>query len=278
MSNLKQLKIQLEASESLKLITESLSEVAAIRFKGIRSQILHNRIFFSEVNKVYHSLKVISARRKLLTKQPIQKNSRTISILITSNYQLYGGIDAEVTEYFLRSIPTYQTEKLIIGSTGIDLYSILGKDKDFKRAVFKQDLPTQPEIQTIVDQINNYSRILLYYPRFVTILQQVPQVFDFTQSQAETEALTTDIEYILEPELSKMLEFFEKQILGASLQSIFLQTQLSRTAARMIRMDQAEIKAEGIIKKEKLDLTRTRKKLQNLHILENFPVTSFIDE
>lgn len=278
MPNLKQLKIKLEDSQSLKLITGSLSEVAAIQFKATRSRILHNQIFFTEVNKVYRLLKVASAKRRRLQHLPTPKNGRTVSLLMTSNYQLYGGIDAEVTAYFVKSIKDYPTDKWVIGSTGIDLYSVTTQDQAFKRVIFQRDLPTPNEIKAVVDGINPYSRILIYYPRFITVLEQSPQVFDFSQSQAENEALTSPFNYILEPELDKMLEFFEKQILGSSLQSILLQTQLSRTAARMIRMDQAEIKAEAVIKRERLDLTRTRKKLQNLRILENFPLTELMEE
>lgn len=271
MSNLKQLKNNLEDATSLKLVTESLSEVAALRFRATRDQILHNKVFYTEVNKVYATLKQVANHRKLLAARALPKNQRAISVLITSNYQFYGGLDYELTTYFSKMVQTYQTDKLVIGSTGKDYFSTLYPDRDFETVILQSDLPTSQEIDWLVKKVQPYQKILIFHAKFSSILHQAVDIADLSEPQAEKQMLVSDIDFIVEPELNKMLQFFETQVLGASLKSYFLQSNLSHTAARMIRMDQADEKAEKEISRQTQDVTRLRKKLQNLHILETFP-------
>lgn len=271
MPNTQQLKVELEDSESLKIVTESLSEVAALKFKSTRNEIQHNKIFFKDVSNVYYALRVLAERRRLTEHLNPSKNGRTISLLITSNYAFYGGLDSKLSHYFKDEILKYQTEKVVVGTMGKNYLSALDPGGGYEYFVMKSDMPNAAELRSLIKRIKDYSRILVYHSKFVTILDQGVEVTDLAASQALEEAQKSQIQYLLEPELGKMIDFFESQITSSILVSLFLQAELSRTAARMIGMDTAELNAEKLIDKQKLTLTRTKHKIQNMRVLEAFP-------
>jgi ATP synthase F1 gamma subunit len=273
MSNTQQIKAALDDSEQLKLVTESLSEIAAMRFKSTRSQIQHNKFFFQEISKVYHTLKFLDTKRRDTKKTPVPTDNRTICVLITSNYHFYGGIDYKLSNSFHQNLSKYPTtEKIIVGSSGKDYITSLDPKGRYEFFVMKKDMPEPSELAQLVGRIKGYGKVLVFHTKFSTILDQKIEVSDLNQSQAQTEATKMEeIAYLLEPELGKMLSFFESQLFGSLLESIFLQAQLSRTAARMVGMDSAELNADKLIAKQKRELNVAKKNLQNIRILEIYP-------
>lgn len=272
MPNTQQLKLELEESEALKLITQSLSEVAALEFKRTKNRIQHNKFFFRDISKIYSTLQVLAERRRLMSKIKSIKNGKTISILLTSNYHLYGGVDNELSHFFHQATSKFTTERLIIGSTGISYMRAFDRSGFFKTLVLHSDLPNGAEINAIVERIKNYSQMLVFYSKFITILNQQVDVETVSLEKPNMDSKNYNLNYILEPELPQMMSFFEGQILASILNSFFLQAKLSRTAARMIRMDEAEINAGKLINKERMNLFQNKRKLQNLRVLEVFPV------
>ncbi len=266
------LKQDLAITTALELITESLGEVAAIQYKGTHERIAHNAFFFQEIARVYHDIKLVAAKRNIAGKQKAQspKTNQTVSVLLTSNYQFYGNLDKQLSLYFIANTAKYPTDLAVVGSTGKNYLEGIGFGKKYEAFSFHTDIPTQVEINQLLDKIKPYSRILIYHSRFTTILDQEATITELSSAESETEARVKEIDFILEPELEKMLEFFETQILASRLDSIFLQAQLSRTTARMVGMDEAQLNAGKEIDNEKSELTREKKRLQNLRILETY--------
>lgn len=262
----------LAITTALALITESLGEVAAIKYKSTHDRIAHNTFFFQEIARVYHDVELVAARRNIAKKQKNQLNqtNQTVSVLLTSNYQFYGNLDKQLSLYFMNNTTKYPTDLVVVGSTGKNYLEGVEFNQKYLSFNFHADIPTRQEISQLLDKIKPYGRILIYHSKFATILDQEATITELGSAEAQTEAQVKDIDFILEPELDKMLEFFETQILASRLDSIFLQAQLSRTAARMVGMDQAQLNAEKEIDTEKLDIAREKKRLQNLRILETF--------
>ena len=67
-----------------------------------------------------------------------------------------------------------------------------------------------------------------------------------------------------------MLVFFENQLLTLLYKAIFLQSQLSKTAARMVSMYEAGLNVEKQIAAEKRELTKASRQRQNVLILETY--------
>ena len=74
----------------------------------------------------------------------------------------------------------------------------------------------------------------------------------------------------MEPDLSKILHFFDSQIITLLLESTFLESELARTGSRFISMDSAETEANKFIKDYLKLKAYTERNLQNNTLLENF--------
>jgi F-type H+-transporting ATPase subunit gamma len=273
MSKLTALNQELTDIGYLKIVTQALGEIAALRLKMIKEEIQHSSGYYDDVAHVFSSVKQIAQRRKALYKDNTQlfnrlnKNGKTISVLITSNAGLQGGIDNYLTRVFMHQTEKYQSDRLVIGSTGANLLSSSGYRLPFNKLKFQKDSPSHDELMQLVQLINPYEKILIYYTKFESLIRQSAQIRDLT-AISETTDPNKPIDYILEPELDRILDFFENQILGLLIQSIFLQEELARLAARMLAMNKAEDNADDLLKDTRRSLIKAKRQIMNNQMLE----------
>lgn len=263
---LKQIKQTLEDAESLMLVTQALSEVSSVKLKKIRKSVEQNQVFFDELSLVYHMVKTIATERGL----NIEKNGKTACILITSNFKFYGDLNKNVTTFFVENAQKLGSDNFVVGQTGIDYIYTSGSKLLHKGYTFQKDPPSGEELKQLVSVVQNYSRVLVFYPRFKTVLTQVPHVRDITQSSLPKASRPLDETLnIFEPELEKVLNFFDTQITTILFDGCFLEAELARVAARMVFASQAEDNANKYIGEEKAILANTMRSYKNSLVLES---------
>ena len=105
-----------------------------------------------------------------------------------------------------------------------------------------------------------------------SLLVQVPTAMDITtSSMPQLEGgKGHSFKFIFEPDLSKILQFFDSQIITLLLEGTFLESELSRTASRFISMDKAETEANKLIKQYLTLKAYVKRNMDNNTILENF--------
>lgn len=270
----KQLLEQIEAGEGLKTLAESYTEIASIKLKQIRDDVERNTAFFEELTGIYSVVKQIAAQNNLKVNF---KTKDTISIILTSNYRFYGNINTRLSDAFYKQIQSYPTDLLVVGNTGQHLLKAMPKTSHATYINLKKDTPNEAELQTLARYIQPYNRILVYYSQFKSVVVQLPTVKDITQTNvpagAKVAGLSDNLGFILEPEIAEMLIFFDSQITALLLQEVFLESELSRTASRLIAMDQAQSNADDYITGHKKNLNSTKKSVMNMKILET--ITAF---
>lgn len=268
MASVKQINDILEEEKALKLITEAYGELAGNKLKKIRTDIEQTRVFFVEISKVFSQVKKIAASRGIL---PEQKSLPTAEIVLTSNSRFYGALENDLIRFFLSSLHQEGTHQFFIGKTAQDFFQHRGAGQQNKFIKFRQDLPSFQELKTLTDQLTTYQKILIFYPRFQSVLVQKASVIDISQNPHDANANTDEIKnisFIFEPELEKILKFFDTQITGVLIHQVFLEAELARTAARLISMDEAQQKADESIKSEYTELKLVQRTLENSRLLE----------
>ncbi|MDP3973356.1 MAG: F0F1 ATP synthase subunit gamma [Candidatus Daviesbacteria bacterium] len=266
--------------DSLKVVAQAYGEIASIKIKKIRTQVEKNRLFFREIADVYRIVKLYASQRGLIT----IKHKQTLSILITSNQGFYGGIDTQVIGFFLDNIVKFPSDKIVIGKTGREYLKEIGFNAPFQSVEFKDDLPNPQELISLTQIIGEYKQALVFYPQLATALVQKPAVEDITQSflsqtqnllQMAAQNQKTELDYfIFEPELIKILSFFDNQILNLLLQQTFLEAEVARTASRLLAMDQAQREADNFISDQKKVRSHILKDKINNRLLEIFSYIS----
>ena len=311
MFTIKQINQAISEGISLKYLAQSYSEVAAGKLKRIRGGIEQNRIFLTDVATMYATIKLVSAQRNLLPsiagqpklartilrlgikKKPNapEKPKTTVKIVITSNFHLYGNLDSLLIDFFLQNEGLRKRKDsplttgpaimkrpgeepariLVVGRVGSEFFRV--EKVPFTPIIFKNDLPDAQELRALAENVKDDDRVLVYHSRFQTVLRQAPYITDIKEAQFEVSIAKKKIDYIFEPEIEKMLVFFDTQISSILLNQAFLESELSRTAARLIAMNAAEDKADQFFENQKKLLAQAKRSLVNRDLLNTVAAT-----
>jgi len=272
MSSLRQQLKVYEEGLTLKAVTQAYSEIAATKLSKIRSGMENNIQFASELGDLYQLLRQEGFKNSL---RFTPKLAGVAHLLITSNNRFYSSLEKPLAKYYLTSTnniqsasPNLPTLRLVIGKTGPTFLQADRYNLPFTPINLKKDLPDASEIAELIKIIGQYQTILIYHSRFKTVLTQLPVISDITRSLIKPNPKLTEIHYIFEPELRLILEFFESQILQISLEQTFLESELARTAARLISMDQAETNANDYLKQQSKILGTVKRSVENAKMME----------
>lgn len=254
----------IEQGQSLKVIAQAYSEIANLKIKRIRNRVEQNRVFFGEIFNIYSLVRSFSYKKGVR----ITKSRPRVAIVLTSNYRFYGNINADLIDFFVNSTRNLQTDRILIGKAAVEYFDATRIFPGSQKILLKNDLPSLPELTDLVRMITEYNQVLVFYPALKTLLVQQPKVTDIT-------LLTSlpgegEIRFIFEPELPKILNFFDSQILRLLLEQTFLEAEVARTASRFISMERAETEANRFIKEYVNLKNYTKTSLINKRILENF--------
>lgn len=275
----------LEEGESLKAITQAYSEIANLKIKRIRAEVERNRIFFQEISKVYALIKQLALQKKI----SIVKHKKTACIILTSNYRFYGSINSDLLEFFVNATQKLDCDRIYLGKAAIEYFRATHLEGErmqlhlrggIKEVLLKSDQPDAGELLSLTNLLSDYNQVLVFYSGMKNLLVQIPTIADITASNSSfvnssfvNEQRTANSEtprFIFEPELPKILQFFDSQIITLLLEGTFLESELSRTASRFIAMDQAETEANKLIRQYQSMKAYAKRNMDNNTILENF--------
>lgn len=264
------LKQELTDATTLKFISRSFVETSAAKLKTIRKIVDNNRQFYFEISQIFDLVKLYAIKKKIYPKLFRSATVNTLLVAVTSNQHFYGEINIAVMETFIRQTAKLQGDILTIGSTGVDYLKSLNYDKPYQTHLFLKDFPNASEIKSFLGKIAPYNQVILYYPKFVSLLSQTVSSTDITQTMSSDTGKKVEIGIIFEPELPKILDFFQKQVRSVLFLKVMLETDLSRTAARLMSMSNAEERADKLILEKRIELKKSIRSIINTQLLETF--------
>lgn len=263
--NIKEIDQIIEEGESLKTLSQAYGELASQKIKKIKAEVERNRIFFDEIASVFTVVKRVALKKKI----NLVKKKGIMLVVLTSNYRFYGNINTQLIKFFKLQTAKLAADRIFIGKDAINHFKAIKYPFGYQTITFEKDLPTGQELFSLVNIIKDYSQVLVFYSQLKSILVQIPIFKDITLSSITgSEGETTPQSYIFEPEILKILEFFDSEIITLLLEQTFLESELSRTASRLISMDQAQVEANSFIKEQKKLLAYLKRSINNNLILE----------
>ena len=230
-------------------------------------------LFYEEISELYHAVKLLRSaeiEREQKKRKKDLKLSRNVHVALTSNQHFYGTLNFEIINKFYENTKNTKGEKIIVGKTGKEYLEAISGIGSFISIIYEKDLPKDAEIKEFIEKIKIYDRVYIYYPKFMSIVSQKVDVVDITYSPPEGFSSQKEIGYIFEPELSKIVDFFETQVKYLLFARVLLETELSKTAARLMAMNRAEEKADDLISDYRIRLTQAYKSLINARLVETF--------
>ncbi len=265
MPSIQKQRAELENIKSIQMISRVMRDVSVNKVKNLKETFERNLEFYNSIGHAFSSVKQLIYQYHLGFAAELKKRP-TAHIAITSNHQFYGDLNQKVAEVFLKKWDEVD-DKLMIGKTGKNYIDSDPKSKKCLFMNFEEDNPTRDEIYKVVGWSKKYDKIIVYYPKYEDPLHQVVTSIDISQilDFKEPESLER---YIFEPDLATIHDFFTTQIQYILFQRIMLETDLSRTATRLIRMDSAEHSASEMYKKENFELREAIQIEQDTELLE----------
>lgn len=255
MQNRQKLENEIELMSTLKLITQAYEEISVMRMQRIRTSVLQTREFLSKLNEVYKDVKLNYHERLLeffskkkrndLSKSMLEKNGKTVSVLLSTNSKLNGEIIQKVFRDFVQHVNKEETDIVIIGKVGRGLFEQLGIKKQFQYFELPEDAVDTITIKDLVLSLLPYKTVNVFYGKFDSLMFQNPVITNVTGNEQILEEVKDKDgkshvpAFIFEPSVEKILQFFETQIFSSLVKQSVHESELARYASRIRAMEEA---------------------------------------
>ncbi len=266
---------EIEQLKNFRVISQTYQEVAAMRMRRTKDQVLRNREFLSGLSEVFSRVKLSyeDKLREILEAKGIsdeeqqnsyigrmnftQKNGRDVIVFVSANTGLYGDIIRKVFNYFSKHVDS-SVDVAILGSLGKVLFQERFPGRDFLYYDLSDGNPDPEEVYKIMAEIGEYENILLFHGKFKNILEQEPVQSSVTGESVAMEVKedTRRVYCIFEPSLEEVFEFFESEIKKSLFEHALYESSLSKYTSRMVSLDRAATNAS-----KKLDKLRLKQLL-----------------
>ncbi|OQY68556.1 hypothetical protein B6D29_00685 [Microgenomates bacterium UTCPR1] len=257
----KSLKEDIAFLDGIKGLCVAYEQISVMKMDKIRESVLYTRNFFNQLSQIYLQLKVnykrqvLSLKRKNKIVDPSKsllmgKNNKEVLVLITANNKLYGSILNKVFNLFIKEVSKSSGDAVIIGKLGKQLFEESGIKKTYQYFELPdEDLATE-DLKGLISSLVNYSDINVYFGTYINFFKQQADKKNLSGSDEGQADDTVKKEfYYFEPDLEKILLFFETQIFASIFKQTASEGQLARYASRIGAMEQALI---SINKEEKI--------------------------
>lgn len=277
----KELTRETEFLTTLRTILETYEEIAATRMARIRSSVLNSRDFLLEINAIFQQVKTsYKAEVDLLMKSHkikdpskltfIKRNGKTLYVLVSANTGLYGDIIRKTYDVFIQSVKKEPGDVAILGKIGMEFFN----NENIKVPVtyfgFPDNKMDNVIVQKIVEHIIQYEKVLVFYEQFNNVISQSPIVTNISGDPLPWEKGGPQARYFFEPSLSKIMEFFEKEIFASIFQQTIFESELAKFASRMVSLDFASENTKHKLKQTILAKNRIKHQEENKRQLEKF--------
>ncbi len=226
--------------------THVFENVASIRIRQIKEQVLGSRQFFNRLWLIYTGLRIDNNQTSIENKRPVR-------LLVSANVNLVGSVDALLLEQALYNFDPKTTDLIVIGAHGEHL--LLERNITPTYSFPLPDITKSLQVDEIVSVLQQYEAPIVYYPNFVSLGNQqivhfalIEAVRDMTQAEREErpEGLISPDEYIFEPSAEEFVAYLESMILETVLTEVILEASLAQFASRFSAMNMASSEARRI--------------------------------
>ena len=233
-------------------VIKAYEEIAASRMQNIRNEVVKNREFTGQLNRIFCTVK--NSYQKELEKYKLmflrQKNGKTARIFIAANTGLYGDMVYRIFNLFSEELKESPSDPIIVGRLGKTLFESTHRGQKFAYFEMPDKGMILAEIEKIVEYLAPYEKVFVYHGLFRNILMQEAVSTNISgDSLLAPEEKTPTRKLIFEPSIPQILHFFETEIFSGLLVHVIFESQLAKFSSRMAALEQAteNIKKESLM-------------------------------
>lgn len=246
---------EIDGLVGLKGLVETYEEVAAGRMQKVRLAVLTARDFlqglsgvFVEVKANYNEQVTMLVRKKKggrETKSSLNRNGKTVAVWISANAGLYGDIVEKTFFAFETFVNENKPDVVVIGRLGVRQMTERMGQVLYNYFGLEDDRVGPEELGEIMRYLLQFEKILVFHGLFKSLVNQESVTTAvsgdelYQPSSAKASEGQAGHQYLFEPELGKVLQFFESQILVTLFEQAVHESQLAKFASRLMSLDRA---------------------------------------
>jgi ATP synthase F1 gamma subunit len=243
----KAIEFEISTLANMKGMVEAYEEVAAARIRRNRDSVLRARKFAEELNSLFQEVKASAANLIDPKKRTyLSKNGKTLFVFLSTNTGLYGDIVRKTFNLFSKYVDQHADACLIIGKTGLKL----AQEHRIVKPLTYLDFPENAVGSSFLDSVSSYllqfERVIVFYAKFEGIMHQEESMVDISGNPPpKSQAVTPEsrerikVRFFFEPEVQKILAFFEKEIFASVLEQTVREFELAKLSSRVVGLNRA---------------------------------------
>ncbi len=274
MSTIKDLQATLADFQTAQFVTTVLRDISATKLQSLRLAFEQNATYYDELARLLRMVERYADSVKIKTVTEKEKKMReTVYLAVTSNKRFYGVLNQDVMNHCSELLKKDVTAKaIVIGQTGLQYLELSPLADRFTGLEFEEDELTVSAERELLAKMAPYRQIKVVHPHFVNSFRQEPSVSElaYTPKETDDDEPEAQIDYLFEPEIPKLHEFFATEIRAVLLRRVMLETRLAWTGARLMKMQRARERSRSLVKEQRRLIHKEVTTMQSMRLLESF--------
>ena len=270
MSAINDLREILESTQTAEFVTTMLRDISATKLQSIRGEFEKNREYFAHLHEMMALVQTYAVETNVELKK--SEKEKRIYVAVTSNKRFYGSLNHEIMQSLhTELLSNREAEGLVVGQTGQQISGINPLPTESEFLSFVKDDPTEDELLNLIEKLSPYEEVMIIHPTFINSFQQHPRTTDITHRVKPREEKTArSIDYLFEPDIPDILEFFRTQIRMTLFVRVLLETEVAFTGARLMKMQRAREKAGEMVEEQEYVINKQINTTKSMRLLETF--------
>ena len=292
MPSLKEIKGRIGSVKSTLKITSAMKLVASAKLRKAQQTIEGMRPYERKLQEILSrvmeqcgpaaSLSGAYARKEMQDEEGVAPRQKVAMVAFASNSSLCGAFNANVVRLALETLRSYENADVTVYSVGRKMAESMKKvgkpsPEDFQKLADKPAYAPAAELaESLMEAYREgrLDRVDLVYNHFVSSGKQVPvretllPMGEIPGSVISSEAKESDIDYILEPSASELLEDLLPKSLRLKFYTALLDSNASEHAARTVAMQTATDNGEDLLQELTLQYNKGRQQKITSEILD----------
>jgi ATP synthase F1 gamma subunit len=246
----KQIVDEININQQFKMLTQAYQEHAIVQINLARYSVLASREFMEELAEIFYNvknsyelyLKSLTGSEKAAHIDRIKKNGREVLVLLSSNGKFYGDLVSKVCRMFANQARSSNADILIVGKEGKKFYESTGIKRPYAYIELSDTTISLEMLKPLIEAIIGYQKATIFYGKFNNIIVQEAVQSSLSgdmPADAQKKAQNKE-DFMFEPTLERVMEFFESQILSMLLNQTVSEGKLARFASRIKAMESAQ--------------------------------------
>ncbi len=279
MANLKEVKQRITSVVSTQQITKAMKMVSAAKLRRAQDKIVQMRPYSQKLTQILNNVSAASEGTADVVFAQKREVKKVLIIPVTSDKGLCGAFNTNVMKASNLTIEGQFAGKdvtiLPIGKKSYEYYKKRGYEviPDYYQIfgdLSFENVRNAAEYAMNAFVAGEYDQVVLVFNEFRNVATQIVRTEQFLPMKNEetSEVKTADVDYILEPSRTYIIEELVPTSLIIQFYKAVLESNASEHGARMTAMDKATDNAGELLKELRLMYNRTRQAAITNEILE----------